>query len=189
MNDNAMERNQCLQRELVKEKELNQSLTLELEKLRLLLARNSLETEVEEDFITNKLNKKLQEAVKQKEVLILERDQNEEKISNILHKKMYLMHREKAKLLSEQELEQESIVNKLNRQLSRLKTDIDELKEKYQEKINNYLNIIFDIIPEDYSNDINCIYFKEEKVKDYYKTLISLSKELQNQRKITFSNN
>ncbi|KAI7868821.1 uncharacterized protein EV154DRAFT_133384 [Mucor mucedo] len=77
--------------------------------------------EQEEEFISNRLLKRITGLKKEKGELLLQVEQEEEYMTNMLQKKLSQLQREKIDMENSLEQEQEYIVNKLQKQLDALK--------------------------------------------------------------------
>ncbi|CEI97618.1 hypothetical protein RMCBS344292_11748 [Rhizopus microsporus] len=77
--------------------------------------------EQEEEFISNKLLKRISGLKKEKSELLLQVEQEEEYMTNMLQKKLNQLQREKIDMENSLEQEQEYIVNKLQKQLDSLR--------------------------------------------------------------------
>ena len=75
------------------------------------------QVEQEEEFITNKLMKRLQQLKNEKQVLANEVEQEEEYLVNTLQKRLHKLNGEKVDLENQLEVEQEYIVNKLQKKV------------------------------------------------------------------------
>lgn len=85
---------------------------------RLVCFPQQLQAEQEEEYITNKLMKRLEALKREKEELARQVEVEEEMITNALTKKLQKVKEEKVQLENQLEVEQEYIVNKLQKQLS-----------------------------------------------------------------------
>lgn len=77
--------------------------------------------EQEEEYISNKLLKRISGLKKEKGELLLQVEQEEEYMTNMLQKKLNQLQREKIDMENSLEQEQEYIVNKLQKQLESLR--------------------------------------------------------------------
>ncbi|KAG1049864.1 hypothetical protein G6F43_007837 [Rhizopus delemar] len=77
--------------------------------------------EQEEEYISNKLLKRISGLKKEKSELLLQVEQEEEYMTNMLQKKLSQLQREKIDMENSLEQEQEYIVNKLQKQLDSLR--------------------------------------------------------------------
>ncbi|KAI7907247.1 uncharacterized protein BX663DRAFT_495306 [Cokeromyces recurvatus] len=77
--------------------------------------------EQEEEFISNRLLKRITGLKKEKSELLLQVEQEEEYMTNMLQKKLNQLQREKIEMENSLEQEQEFIVNKLQKQLDSMK--------------------------------------------------------------------
>ena len=75
------------------------------------------QVEQEEEFITNKLMKRLEQLKNEKQTLANEVEQEEEYLINNLQKRLTKVHTEKVDLEKQLETEQEYIVNKLQKKV------------------------------------------------------------------------
>jgi len=78
------------------------------------------QVEQEEEYITNKLMKRLEQLKKEKQLLANEVEQEEEFLTNTLHKKLEKLMKEKEQMENQLEAEQEYVVNKLQKKLEDL---------------------------------------------------------------------
>lgn len=91
------------------------------------------QVEQEEEFITNKLMKRLDQLKREKQTLVNEVEQEEEYLTNNLQKRLEKLNREKGDLENKLEMEQEYITNRLQKKLDELTSE----KLKLQlEKVN-----------------------------------------------------
>lgn len=105
--------------------------------------------EQEEEYITNRLMKRLEQLKQEKQILANEVEQEEEFLTNTLQKRLEKITKEKVELENQLEVEQEYIVNKLRKQLEHLnaeknkltreKIDLENQLEAEQEYIVNKL--------------------------------------------------
>lgn len=122
------------------------------EELKMLKVRNlavQKQVEQEEEFITNKLMKRLQQLRDEKQNLANEVEHEEEYLVNTLQKRLEKLNGEKVNLENQLEMEQEYIVNKLQKTLEELKqqqlrlnqekVDLENQLEAEQEYIVNKL--------------------------------------------------
>lgn len=117
------------------ERRRSAALADELQALRAQLLRNSVEAEAEEEFLINKLNKKLTQLLGEKERLAQEVEREEELITNTLQKQLAQLRRDKVDLENRLEQEQECMVNKLQRRVAVLEKEKDEaLRRRREEK-------------------------------------------------------
>ncbi|CAD7705261.1 unnamed protein product [Ostreobium quekettii] len=87
--------------------------------------------EQEEEYITNRLMKRLEQLKQEKQILANEVEQEEEFLTNTLQKRLEKITKEKVDLENQLEVEQEYIVNKLQKQLEHLNCEKNKLtKEK-----------------------------------------------------------
>jgi coiled-coil domain-containing protein 6 len=115
------------------EKRRNKSIC---EELRLTKEQNlqvQKQVEQEEEYITNKLMKRLEQLKNEKQVLVNEVEQEEEYLVNNLHKRLEKLNTEKVDLENRLEVEQEYIVNKLQKKLDELSQEKSKLN---LEKVN-----------------------------------------------------
>merc|ERR1712070_1236985 len=86
--------------------------------------------EVEEEGITNRVMKKLQEVKKEKERLAIEVEREEEMITNSLQKKMKKLIQDKIDIENQLEQEQESITNRFQRQVQKANLEKRQLEDE-----------------------------------------------------------
>jgi len=122
-----------LQKDLTLEKQRNSVINEELKRLRSANVALQAEVEQEEEFITNKLTKRLAELQGEKERLALEVELEEEFLTNTLQKKLDEVKRSKIDLENQLEQEQEYITNKLQTQLEKVTTEKNELERILEE--------------------------------------------------------
>jgi coiled-coil domain-containing protein 6 len=91
------------------------------------------QVEQEEEFITNKLMKRLEQLKKEKQTLATEVEQEEEYLVNTLQKRLDKLNKEKVDLEAQLETEQEHITNQLHKKLAELTLEKHRLN---LEKIN-----------------------------------------------------
>jgi len=109
-----------LKRELERERYRNAQLNAQLKRQTKLNEQQQLQAEQEEEYITNKLMKRLTVLKHEKEHLARQVEMEEEMITNKLSKKLEKVKQEKVNLENLLEQEQEYIVNKLQKQLSQV---------------------------------------------------------------------
>ncbi|KAK9798953.1 hypothetical protein WJX73_004823 [Symbiochloris irregularis] len=107
------------------------------------------QVEMEEEYITNKLMKRLEQLKNEKQSLANEVEQEEEYLINNLQKRLQKLNSEKVELERQLEAEQEYVVNKLQKKLDELrlqqtklnyeKVDLENQLEAEQEYIVNKL--------------------------------------------------
>ncbi|KAJ3146637.1 hypothetical protein HDU89_006108 [Geranomyces variabilis] len=96
-------------------------LRAENQKLRQMTVELQASAEQEEEYIANKLMKRINNLKKEKGELLLKVEQEEEMITNTLQKKLSQLQREKIDMEVALEQEQEFIVNRLQKQLESLR--------------------------------------------------------------------
>lgn len=131
------------------ERRRSEGLALELRQAKEHNVAMQKQVEQEEEYITNKLMKRLEELKRDKAKLATEVEREEEFLTNTLQKKLEKLTREKIDLENKLEAEQEYIVNKLRKQLEQLtversklhreKIDLENQLEAEQEYIMNKL--------------------------------------------------
>ncbi len=131
-----------LQRELAREKHKNAQLTSQLQRQTQLQGRLQLQAEQEEEYITNKLMKRLETLKQEKEELARQVEVEEEMITNALTKKLQKVKEEKVLLENQLEQEQEYIVNKLQKQLSAVLDEKRALESRLRENTGAILQSI-----------------------------------------------
>eukprot|EP00612_Vaucheria_litorea_P004531 CAMPEP_0171460346 /NCGR_PEP_ID=MMETSP0945-20130129/5255_1 /TAXON_ID=109269 /ORGANISM="Vaucheria litorea, Strain CCMP2940" /LENGTH=223 /DNA_ID=CAMNT_0011986523 /DNA_START=152 /DNA_END=823 /DNA_ORIENTATION=- len=98
--------------------------------------------EAEEECITNRMMKRLNELKKEKENLVVEVEREEEHMTNTLQRKLTKVRQEKVDLENQLEREQEYLVNKLQKQLSQVIAEKERLAlevEREEEYLTNTL--------------------------------------------------
>jgi len=103
-----------------------------VEELRLAREQNLAvhkQVEQEEEYITNKLMKRLEQLKKEKQILVNEVEQEEEFLTNTLSKKLEKLTKEKEMMENQLEAEQEYIVNKLQKKLEELNMEKSKLNQ------------------------------------------------------------
>lgn len=131
-----------LQRELDREKHRNTKLTAQLKRQTQLQGQLQLQAEQEEEYITNKLMKRLQALKHEKDELARQVEVEEEMITNALTKKLQKVKEEKVNLENQLEWEQEYIVNKLQKQLSAVLEEKRVLESRLMENTGAILQSI-----------------------------------------------
>lgn len=131
------------------ERRRSEGLATELRMAKELSVAVQKQVEQEEEYITNKLMKRLEELKRDKAKLATEVEREEEFLTNTLQKKLEKLTKEKVDLENKLEAEQEYIVNKLRKQLEQLsiektklhreKIDLENQLEAEQEYIMNKL--------------------------------------------------
>lgn len=106
------------------------------------LAAQQLQAEQEEEYITNKLMKRLEALKQEKEELARQVEVEEEMITNALTKKLQKVKEEKVQLENQLEQEQEYIVNKLQKQLSAVLQEKTALETRLRENTSSILQSI-----------------------------------------------
>mmetsp|Transcript_51542 Transcript_51542/g.102579 ORF Transcript_51542/g.102579 Transcript_51542/m.102579 type:complete len:418 (-) Transcript_51542:380-1633(-) len=132
----------ALRRELEHEKHRNTQLTAQLKRQTQLQGRLQLQAEQEEEYITNKLMKRLEALKQEKEDLARQVEVEEEMITNALTKKLQKVKEEKIHLENQLEQEQEYIVNKLQKQLSTVLDEKRALETRLRENTGAILQSI-----------------------------------------------
>ncbi|KAJ3015516.1 hypothetical protein HKX48_004563 [Thoreauomyces humboldtii] len=111
-------------------------LRAENQKLRQMTVELQASAEQEEEYIANKLMKRINNLKKEKGELLLKVEQEEEMITNTLQKKLSQLQKEKIDMEVALEQEQEFIVNRLQKQLESLRlqqnTGVTSRKASYQ---------------------------------------------------------
>ncbi|GBG29363.1 Coiled-coil domain-containing protein 6 [Hondaea fermentalgiana] len=128
------------------ERRKNAALTDELAALRAQLLKNSVEAEAEEEFLINKLNKKLDQLVREKERLAQEVEREEELITNTLQKQLTQLRKDKIDLENKLEQEQECMVNKLQRRVAVLEKEKDDAQRRRREERRRESEFILDCL-------------------------------------------
>ncbi|KAJ8901808.1 hypothetical protein NDN08_004013 [Rhodosorus marinus] len=124
---------ESLKEELTRVHDRRQFVEKENERLRYKNAEIQKEIEMEEENITNRLNKKLLLLSGEKEQLARQIEQEEEYLTNTLQTKLNELRKEKVDIENQLEQEQECIVNKLQRQLDELRNEKSILKRRVEE--------------------------------------------------------
>lgn len=131
-----------LQRQLEKEVYRNAQLTAQLKRQSKLNEQLQLQAEQEEEYLTNKLMKRLTELKREKEELARQVEMEEEMITNKLSKKLEKVKQEKVNLENLLEQEQEYIVNKLQKQLSAVLEEKRALETQLREGTSTILQTL-----------------------------------------------
>jgi len=131
-----------LQRQLEKEVYRNTQLTAQLKRQSKLNEQLQLQAEQEEEYLTNKLMKRLTELKREKEELARQVEMEEEMITNKLSKKLEKVKQEKVNLENLLEQEQEYIVNKLQKQLSAVLDEKRALETQLREGTSTILQTL-----------------------------------------------
>ena len=106
------------------------------------LYAQQLQAEQEEEYITNKLMKRLEALKQEKEELARQVEVEEEMITNALTKKLHKVKEEKGQLENQLEQEQEYLVNKLLKQLSAVLQEKTALETRLRENTSSILQSI-----------------------------------------------
>eukprot|EP01124_Arcella_intermedia_P000655 TRINITY_DN10354_c0_g1_i2.p1 TRINITY_DN10354_c0_g1~~TRINITY_DN10354_c0_g1_i2.p1 ORF type:complete len:389 (+),score=146.66 TRINITY_DN10354_c0_g1_i2:71-1237(+) len=123
------------------EKEIQKTLSFQAEKHK--------EVEAEEEFITIKLIKRLEELKNEKTDLVARVEREEEYLTNTLQKKLKRLEQEKVDLEQKLEIEEEYLTNTLQKKLKRLeqeKVDLEQKLEIEEEYIINKLQKQFETL-------------------------------------------
>ncbi|GJQ15395.1 hypothetical protein GpartN1_g7186.t1 [Galdieria partita] len=122
-----------LKAELFAERHKRKVVEQELKELKQLSFSMQTHIEAEEEYIANKLIKRLTELKEEKERLAVQIEQEEEYLTNNLQQKLEQLRREKVNIENQLEQEQEFIVNRLQRQLDELRVEKQQLEKKVEE--------------------------------------------------------
>eukprot|EP00871_Galdieria_phlegrea_P001908 jgi/Galph1/2718/GphlegSOOS_G1412.1 len=122
-----------LKAELFSERQKRRMAEQELKDLKQLSFSMQAHIEAEEEYIANKLMKRLTELKLEKESLAVQIEQEEEYLTNTLQQKLEELRREKVNIENQLEQEQEFIVNRLQRQLDDLRAEKQYLEKKVEE--------------------------------------------------------
>eukprot|EP00298_Acanthocystis_sp_HF-20_P001091 c11487_g1_i1.p1 GENE.c11487_g1_i1~~c11487_g1_i1.p1 ORF type:complete len:322 (+),score=136.34 c11487_g1_i1:33-968(+) len=122
-----------LRQELATEKLKNAQLQEDLKHVKEQSIEMQIRAEQEEEYITNKLTKRLEQLKHEKEKLVQQVEQEEEHLTNTLQKKLRQLEIDKIELQKQLEQEEEFIVNKLQKQLQQLTQEKNELRKRLQE--------------------------------------------------------
>ncbi|EME26942.1 PH domain-containing rcdII [Galdieria sulphuraria] len=122
-----------LKAELFAEKHKRKVVEQELKEMKQLSFSMQTHIEAEEEYIANKLIKRLTELKEEKERLAVQIEQEEEYLTNNLQQKLEQLRREKVNIENQLEQEQEFIVNRLQRQLDELRVEKQQLEKKIEE--------------------------------------------------------
>lgn len=125
----------ALKKELEEEQGKNRRLLEENNQLKEEVKRlkeQFIASEREEELITNRLMKRMEELKQEKEVLARQVEQEEEYLTNTLQQKLETLKQEKIDLENQLEQEEEYIVNKLQKQLLTLSKEKEELEKKLE---------------------------------------------------------
>uniref|UniRef100_A0A6B2L8X7 PH domain-containing protein n=1 Tax=Arcella intermedia TaxID=1963864 RepID=A0A6B2L8X7_9EUKA len=106
------------------EKEIQKTLSFQAEKHK--------EVEAEEEFITIKLIKRLEELKNEKTDLVARVEREEEYLTNTLQKKLKRLEQEKVDLEQKLEIEEEYIINKLQKQFETLQSEKLQLEQQLE---------------------------------------------------------
>jgi chromosome segregation ATPase len=112
-----------LKADLFAERHKRKVVEQELKELKQLSFSMQTHIEAEEEYIANKLIKRLTELKEEKERLAVQIEQEEEYLTNNLQQKLEQLRREKVNIENQLEQEQEFIVNRLQRQLDELRAE------------------------------------------------------------------
>lgn len=92
--------------------------------------KNFVQMEAEEEGITNRVIKRLDEVKKEKERLAIEVEREEEMLTNKLQRKLRQVLQEKIDIENQLEQEQENIINRYVREAEKTNTEKKQLEEK-----------------------------------------------------------
>lgn len=118
----SLERIKQLEEELEIQIAKNTELEAKNEELKRNLVKIQLNTEAEEEFISNSLWKRIEKLKREKQELLVQLEQEEEMITNTLSRKLTKLQKEKVEMEIALENEQELIVNRLQKQLDEMRT-------------------------------------------------------------------
>lgn len=134
-----LQENRCLKIEIDTYKIRVKSLQEENKELRKASVNIQARAEQEEEYISNKLLKKIQSLKKEKETLANNYEREEEYLTNDLSRKLNQLRNEKVQLEQTLEQEQEHMVNKLMRKIEKLEAETSakqtNLEQLRREKI------------------------------------------------------
>ena len=85
------------------------------------LVKMQLNTEMEEEYISNSLLKRIEKLKSEKQALLVQLEEEEEMITNTLTRKLNKLQKEKVEMEIALENEQELIVNRLQKQLDEMR--------------------------------------------------------------------
>eukprot|EP01125_Pyxidicula_operculata_P009768 TRINITY_DN3210_c0_g1_i1.p1 TRINITY_DN3210_c0_g1~~TRINITY_DN3210_c0_g1_i1.p1 ORF type:complete len:347 (+),score=85.14 TRINITY_DN3210_c0_g1_i1:181-1221(+) len=119
---------------LRKSQQKNRQLETQINELRSSQIEQQKQVEAEEEYIANKLFKRLEEINNEKSAMILQLEREEEYLTNTLQKKLAELQKEKVQLESHLEMEEEYIVNKLQKQMQELTEAKEELEHRLEEE-------------------------------------------------------
>jgi len=146
---NKDEKISWLSNQLERERTHSRTLAAQLEQVKKTLIRQNVETEAEEESITNKLCKQLSILKKEKEKLAVDAEREEEFLTNSLQKKLYALRQEKVSLENQLEQEQEFATNRLQKYLTKLEKDKLATEQRLEHelsstiaKLESYLDLV-----------------------------------------------
>lgn len=168
-----------LQQENVVLKSEIEALRLKIRSLQeenLQLRKNSVNIQVraeqEEEYISNKLLKKITELKKEKESLALNYEQEEEFLTNDLTRKLSQLRAEKATLEKTLEKEQEAQINKLMSRIQKLENDV-MLKQKSLDTLRREKIELENALEQEQEGLVNRLWKKMEKLESEKRILQS----------------
>jgi len=123
-----------LERELAEERDKNNRLQEQIKKLQTANVTLQLQTEEEEELITNKLIKKLSQLKHEKEQLLQQVEQEEELLTNTLQQKLQRLREEKISIENQLEVDKEYITNKLQKQLDAVIQEKNAMERKVEQE-------------------------------------------------------
>ena len=138
--------------------------------------KNFCQMEAEEEGITNRVIKKLDEVKKEKERLAIEIEREEEMLTNSLQRKLRQVLQEKIDIENQLEQEQENIMNRYVRVVEKTNSEKKQLEEK--------LNILCDKVDAKLLEEFGV--FNDEKEKSNKGTSFRSSPSASEKEKILF---
>ncbi|KAL0483149.1 hypothetical protein AKO1_014814 [Acrasis kona] len=139
-NEQYEERIKQLEKELSDERDKNARAEEKIKKLQNANVTLQLQTEEEEELITNKLMKKLKQLKDEKETILQQVEQEEELLTNTLQQKLVRLRDEKIAIENQLEVDKEYITNKLHKQMDVLIQEKNTLEKNIEQERTEVLN-------------------------------------------------
>eukprot|EP00299_Pterocystis_sp_00344_P016512 c8284_g1_i2.p1 GENE.c8284_g1_i2~~c8284_g1_i2.p1 ORF type:complete len:315 (-),score=81.74 c8284_g1_i2:409-1326(-) len=168
----------ALQAELAAEKVKEASLQEELKAIRKESVDIQLKVEQEEEFITNRLTKRLEELKLAKESLIRQVEAEEEHVTNTLQAKLRQLTQEKIEIQQQLEQEEEFVVNRLQKQLLQLTNEKNQLAQHLRESSDALLTSLCDGVQRVQAQRINRPTEDQNATKEAMDLVASMTRDL-----------
>ncbi|CDW79379.1 UNKNOWN [Stylonychia lemnae] len=148
------------------------------------LNHQSIKSEAEEDFISNKLVQKLEQIQKEKHDIQCKVQSEEEHINNYLHRKLQEINRERLEIEQQLEEEQNFLLRTLNKQLREVNLRKDALKKQLEREQKEKQELLDSIESEQkFLKDT-----LQKKLEQIYREKESLLKEIESEESERIAN-